>query len=256
MTILISLYGLLIGSFLNVCIYRIPKEESIVFPPSHCSNCNMRLKWYDLIPVFSFVFQRGKCRYCGEKISSQYLIIELLNAIIYLIIYKKFGFTLELFFYGFLFSLLIIITIIDLKHMIILDTLVILILAFSIMYKILSYLLYRKSPELLNSIGGLVLSGLFFILIILISKGGMGGGDVTLIGALGFILGIRNIFLAIFLSFTLGAIISIFLLITKIKGRKDPIPFGPFIVLGFFIVVFWGEELINWYMNIFFRSIV
>lgn len=252
MTILISLYGLLIGSFLNVCIYRIPKEESIVFPSSHCPNCGTNLKWYDLVPIFSFIVQRGKCRYCGEKISPQYPIIELLNSIIYLIIYIKFGLTLEFFFYAIIFSLLIVITVIDLQHMIIPDILIILILGITIVYKVLSYIVYSKSPELLNSIGGLVLSGALFILIIILSKGGMGGGDVTLIGALGFILGIKKIFFTIFLSFILGAIISVFLLITKIKGRKDPIPFGPFIILGFFIVVFWGEKLISWYVSLLF----
>lgn len=251
MTILISLYGLLIGSFLNVCIYRIPREESIAFPSSHCPNCGTSLKWCDLVPVFSFIVQRGKCRYCGEKISPQYPTIELLNAILYLIIYTKFGLSLEFFFYVIIFSLLLVITLIDLQHMIIPDILIILILIISVIYKILLYILYSKSPDLLNSIGGLVLSSLLFILIIIVSKGGMGGGDVTLIGALGFILGIKRIFLTIFLSFILGAIISIFLLITKIKGRKDPIPFGPFIILGFFIVIFWGEQLLVWYMNLF-----
>ncbi len=252
MIILIFLYGLLIGSFLNVCIYRIPREESIVFPSSHCPNCGTSLKWYNLVPVFSFIVQRGKCRYCGEKISPQYPIIELLNAIIYLFIYLQFGATLEFFFYGIIFSLLIIITVIDLQQMIIPDILTILILVTSIIYKILLFLLYNNSLDLLNSIGGLVLSGLLFILIIILSKGGMGGGDVTLIASLGFILGIRKIFLTIFLSFILGATISIFLLVMKIKGRKDPVPFGPFIVLGFSIVVFWGEQLLNWYKSTFF----
>jgi leader peptidase (prepilin peptidase)/N-methyltransferase len=252
MILLISLYGLLIGSFLNVCIYRIPREESIVFPSSHCPNCGTSLKWCDLVPVLSFIVQGGKCRYCGEKISPQYPIIELLNATIYLFIYSQFDFSLELLFYAIIFSILIIITVIDLQHMIIPDILVIMILVSTIIYKLVSYLLYSNSPEILNSIGGLVLSSLLFILIILISKGGMGGGDVTLIGALGFILGIKKVFLTIFLSFILGAIISIFLLITKIKGKKDPIPFGPFIILGFFITVFWGEGLISWYIKTFF----
>ncbi|NLW41051.1 MAG: prepilin peptidase, partial [Tissierellia bacterium] len=134
-------------------------------------------------------------------------------------------------------------------EMIIPDILVILILITTIIYKLLTFILYSKYPDLLNSIGGLVLSSLLFILIIFLSRGGMGEGDVTLIGSLGFILGVREIFLNIFLSFILGAIISVILLITKIKGKKDPIPFGPFIILGFFITVFWGEHIINWYIK-------
>lgn len=252
MTILISLYGLLIGSFLNVCIYRIPRDESIAFPPSHCPRCNTNLKWYDLIPVFSFILYRGKCRYCEGEISTQYPLIELFNAIIYLILSYKFNLTIDFLFYAFISSVLIIITIIDIKEMIIPDSLVLTILILSILHKVSNYILYKNPINLLDSIGGLVLSGGVFIIIILVSKGGMGGGDVTLIGSLGFILGIKYIFLTIFLSFILGAIISIFLLITKIKGKKDPIPFGPFIILGFMITLFWGEKLINWYVNTFF----
>lgn len=251
MTILISLYGLLIGSFLNVCIYRIPRKDSIAFPSSHCPSCNTNLKWYNLIPVLSYIAQRGQCGYCREKISLQYPIVELLNAVLYLLIYIKFGFTLEFFFYAIIFSILIIITFIDLKEMIIPDILVILILGITIIYKALSYIIYNVSPQLLDCIGGFVLPALLFIIIILLSKGGMGGGDVTLIASLGFILGIKKIFLTVFLSFIVGAIISVFLLMMKIKGRKDPIPFGPFIILGFFITLFWGEQLMSWYMNMF-----
>ena len=249
MIFLIFIYGLLIGSFLNVCIYRIPREESIVFPSSHCPNCGTSLKWHDLVPVFSYIVQRGKCRYCGEKISSQYPIVELINAFMYLLLFEQYGFTLEFFFFAIVFSMLIIITFIDLQHMIIPDLLVIIILGSTIIYKVLSFLLYNTPFELINSIGGLVLSGLLFIIIILVSKGGMGGGDVTLIAALGFITGIKRIFLIIFLSFILGAIISVFLLITKIKGKKDPIPFGPFIVLGFFINILLGDLILNLYMS-------
>lgn len=252
MVILISLYGLLIGSFLNVCIYRIPREESIVFPSSHCPNCGTKLKAYDLVPILSYIVQRGKCRYCGEKISPQYPIVELLNSLVYILIYYKFGFSLNFLFYGIIFSILIVIGFIDLKEMIIPDILVILILTVTVLYRLLLFLLYRKSFDLLNSIGGLVLSSFLFILIILISKGGMGGGDVTLIGSLGFILGIKKILLTIFSAFIFGAIISIILLVTKIREKKDPIPFGPFIILGFFITVFWGDELINWYLSLFF----
>ena len=107
-----------------------------------------------------------------------------------------------------------------------------------------------NSPEILNSVFGLFLAGGLFLAIVLLSRGGMGGGDVTLIGALGFVLGWRKILLTIFLSFILGSIISVFLLATKIKTRKDPIPFGPFIILAFFITVLWGQAIIDWYFRI------
>ncbi|MCF6465640.1 prepilin peptidase [Clostridium sp. Cult2] len=248
MVILIFLLGIIIGSFLNVCIYRIPKGESIVFPSSHCPGCSTPLKWYDLVPVLSFLFQGGKCRYCGENISPRYPIVELLDGIIFITLYFILGFNLDFIFYAFLFSLLIIITFIDLDYQIIPNILVILILLGSIIYKLLNLLLYGIPLNLFNGLMGLTISGLIFLIILIVSKGGMGGGDVKLIGVLGFILGVPKIFLNIFLSFLIGGIISIFLLGFKIKGRKDPIPFGPFITLAFTITLFWGNRIIDWYI--------
>ena len=248
MSIFIFLLGIIIGSFLNVCIYRIPREKSIVYPDSHCPNCSTPLRWYDLIPILSYILQRGKCRYCREPISLQYPVIECSNGIIYLILYNKFGLTIDFVFYAITFNTLLVISFIDLYFQIILDFLNILILILAIIYKILRFTLYGISPNLFNSILALVISSGIFLTIVIVSKGGMGGGDVKLIGALGFILGIRLILLNIFLSFILGAIISIFLLLFKIKDKKDPIPFGPFICLAFMITVFWGDLIINWYI--------
>lgn len=250
MTTLIFIYGLIIGSFLNVCIYRIPREESIVFPSSHCPICNTTLKWYDNIPFFSYMLLKGKCRYCSTKISIQYPIVETLNAIIYLILFYYFKLSLDFIYLSLISSVLIVITFIDLKEMIIPDVLVIILLILSVLYKILNYYLYNVPPQILNSLGGLLIAGGLFLAIVILSKGGMGGGDVTLISALGFILGIKYILLNIFLSFILGAIISIILLITKIKDRKDPIPFGPFIILGFYITVLFGERIMNFYFTL------
>ncbi|MGM0395602.1 MAG: prepilin peptidase [Bacillota bacterium] len=251
MTLLIFIYGLLIGSFLNVLIYRIPREENIAWPGSHCTSCGHGLKWYDNIPLFSYLFLRGKCRYCGEKISIQYPAVEATNAIIYVLLYIFFyQVKLDFVFYALISSALIAITVIDLKEQLIPDSLVIAVLIFSIIHKTLLHF-YEGIPfPIMDSLLGLLIAGGIFLLIVVFSKGGMGGGDVTLIGALGFVLGVRLIFLAIFLSFLLGAAISIFLLATKLKSRKDPIPFGPFIVLGFFIALFMGEGLLNWYFNI------
>jgi len=162
----------------------------------------------------------------------------------------KFGFKVDFIFYSLMSSVLVAIIFIDLKEMIIPDSLVITILALSIIHKACNYFLYGISPDLVGSILGLLLAGGLFLAIVIISGGGMGGGDVTLIGALGFVLGVKYILLNIFLSFILGAIISIVLLASKIKTRKDPIPFGPFIILGFFITSLWGQDIINWYFNL------
>jgi leader peptidase (prepilin peptidase)/N-methyltransferase len=250
MAFIIFVYGLLIGSFLNVLIYRIPREESIAFPGSHCPECSHKLSWYDNIPVLSYIMLRGKCRYCNTKISLKYPLIEAANAIIYIVIYIYFGWSLDFIFYALIASALIAIFMIDLKEQVIPDSLVLSILVIEVIHKLSNYFVFGKSLHLLDSLLGLIIAGGLFLLIVLISKGGMGGGDVTLIGALGFVLGLKGILLTIYFSFILGAIISIFLLATGLKTRKDPIPFGPFIILGFFIVLLWGNGIISWYFDI------
>jgi len=162
----------------------------------------------------------------------------------------KFGFGIDFIFYSLMSSALMAIIFIDLKEMIIPDSLVLCILVLSVIHKVCNYFLYNISPDLMGSFLGALLAGGLFLAIVFVSRGGMGGGDVALIGALGFVLGVKYIFLNIFLSFILGAIISIILLAAKIKTRKDPIPFGPFIVLGFFITVLWGRDIINWYFTL------
>lgn len=250
MIILVIIYGLLIGSFLNVLIYRIPREESIAFPGSHCPECDHKLRWYDNIPVVSYLTLRGKCRYCGVQISAQYPLIESLNAIVYVVLYIFFGWSIDFVAFALIASVLIAIAGIDLKEQIIPDSLVLSVLVIEVLHKTLNYFINGASPRLADSLLGLVIAGGIFLLIVIVSKGGMGGGDVTLIGALGFVLGVKGILLTIFFSFILGAIISIFLLASGLKTRKDPIPFGPFIILGFFIVLLWGNGIISWYFDI------
>ena len=147
-------------------------------------------------------------------------------------------------------SVLLAICLIDLKEMIIPDSLVLTILGLSIIHKAINFFVYDINPNILTSLGGLLIAGGFFLLIVLLT-GGMGGGDVTLIGALGFVLGLRLILLNILLSFVLGSIISLILLATKLKTKKDPIPFGPFIIVAFFVVLLYGDRLSYWYFNLF-----
>ena len=173
MTIIIFIYGIVIGSFLNVCIYRIPREESIAFPSSHCPKCGTNLKWYDNIPLFSYISLMGKCRYCKAKISLQYPIVEGLNGFIYLILFYTYGLTLDFLFYGLISSTLIVVTFIDLKDMIIPDILVVIILVLSSLHKVLNYFLFDISPELMTSILGLLVAGGLFLAIVLLSRGGI-----------------------------------------------------------------------------------
>ena len=164
----------------------------------------------------------------------------------YLFLFWYFGLSIDFLFYAII-ILFIIITFIDIEYMEIPDVLVLSILGTSIVHKLVNYFIFDKNFEIWSSILGLLVSGFIFLIIIVASKGGMGGGDMTLIASLGFVLGLKKIMLTIFLSFVLASIISIFLLITKLKTRKDPIPFGPFIVLAFIIVLFFGERILLWY---------
>ena len=252
MIILIFIYGLLIGSFLNVVIYRIPREENIAWPGSHCPGCGHGLKWYDNIPLLSYLLLKGRCRYCKEEISLQYPLVEALNGIIYVLLYIFFyQVKLDFVFLALISSTLLAILVIDLKEQLIPDVLVVIVLISSIIHKALLHFLEGIPFPLTDSLLGLIIAGGLFLLIVFVSRGGMGGGDVTLIGALGFVLGVRGILMVIFLSFVLGSVISIFLLAARIKSRKDPIPFGPFIVISFYITLFFGDNILNWYTGLF-----
>ncbi|QEK12130.1 prepilin peptidase [Crassaminicella thermophila] len=246
MQFIILLLGLLIGSFLNVCIFRIPRGESIVYPSSHCLKCNTPLKSIDLVPVFSYLIYRGKCRYCGAKLSIQYPTIELMNAIIYMLLYYKFGCTFDFLQYTILASLLIVISLIDFYHQIIPDGLIMFGLIVTFLLKI--PLLVKDFTLIYNYLIGLLLGGGFFLLLAIITNGAMGGGDIKLMGLLGLWLGWKWILLIMFLSFFLGSIISILLMISKKKGRKDMIPFAPFIGLAVLMTVCYGNDIIYYYM--------
>ncbi len=224
---IVLVFGLLIGSFLNVCIYRIPQKKSISYPPSSCPKCDTRLRALDLIPLLSYLFAKGKCRYCGERISPQYPIVEILNGLLYLLLYFKLGLGLMLIKYALFTSLLIIITFIDLKYQIIPDRLVV----FGLIVGFIFNMLLSPRSSFVNGIIGLLIGGGLFLLIAIITKGAMGGGDIKLMGVLGFALGWKYILLISFLSFIIGAVISIVLLAFKIKGRKDFIPFGSYTIV-------------------------
>lgn len=244
---IVIVFGLLIGSFLNVCIYRVPRKQSIVFLASHCTKCKTELKPLDLVPVFSYCFLKGKCKYCKVKIGSKYAIIELVNAVMYLFLFMKFGFSIEFLEFAILTSLLIVITSVDLESQIIPDEFIVFGFAVIIIFIVIS--VFRGNLELLNSGIGLLLGGGIFLLIAVLSNGAMGGGDIKLMALLGFWFGWQSILLIMFLSFVLGAIISVTLLLFKIKSRKDKIPFAPFIVLATILTLFFGNEIISFYIN-------
>ncbi len=248
------LFGLIIGSFLNVCIYRIPQNQSIAFPASRCSHCKTPLAVRDLIPVVSYLFLKGRCRYCHHSISKRYPLVELLTAFLFVLCYMVTGYHFESLGLILFTSFLLVITFIDIDHHLIFDKVLtwfaLMGIAFNALhtYENLSGILPLLS--FLDMLTGVLIGGGSFLAIALISKGGMGGGDIKLAAALGLWLGWKLNLLALFLAFLFGGIGSGTLLALKIKGRKDPIPFGPFISAGAFISMLYGSVIIDWYLQV------
>lgn len=243
--------GICMGSFFNVCIYRIPGGESIVSPPSHCYNCNTKLRSIDLVPVFSYLFLGGKCRYCGTKISFRYPAIELLTGVLYLLVFSVYGFSMQSLYYIFLASLLVIISFIDLDHFIIPDKLLIIGAVFGLVFNLLGY----GIPFLDGIYGALVSVGLLLFILLLefiIKKESMGGGDIKLLGMIGIFLGLKYTILTIILAIYIGAIYGILVIIySKIRKIKynAMIPFGPFISFGAIMSLLYGSNIIDFYFK-------
>ena len=242
--LLVFIIGIFIGSFLNVCIFRIPEGKSIVNPPSACGSCGHRLNYIDMIPVFNYFIFRGRCRYCKAKFSIQYPLIELANGILYVLIFTVHGATVQSIFFSILGSLLIVISIIDLKYLIIPDSLQI----FGIVIAI-AYIIAAKENILYSAAGSII--GLFVFLLIAILTNAMGGGDIKLMAVLGLFFQIKGIAFVGLVSFVLGAIVSVFLLALKIKSRKDMVPFGPFISLAALLYILCGQQIIDFYLSLF-----
>lgn len=242
--LLIFILGLLIGSFLNVCIYRLPLNQSIVTPPSHCMTCNTRLKPWNLIPVVSYLVSRGRCTYCGASYSLRYPMIELLTASLFIWCLQIFGFSLELMKPLILTAFFIVITFIDYDHQLILDKVL---LCLSVVGVVIN--LWTGGVGVVDMLMAGLIGGGLLLLIALVTGGGMGGGDIKFAAALGLCFGWQSLLLTLFLSFIFGGIGGVLLLLCKIKNRKDFIPFGPFIALGALVSMLYGNNIITWYIG-------
>jgi len=247
--VLIFILGLIVGSFSNVCINRIPKNESIIYPASHCPKCRSNISPKDNIPILSYILLKGRCRNCKSKISIQYPIVELITGLIYLIIYLTYGLSVQTLIYIILSSALIIIAFIDLNEQIVPDVISLpgIVIGFIISF----FVLYIS---FINSALGVLVGGGIILIIgmagsVIFKKEAMGGGDVKLAAMIGAFLGWRYIIISLFLGFFLGALAGIILILSKAKSKEDVVPFGPFIVLGSFITLLWGEKIISWYIG-------
>lgn len=251
--ILVFVFGIILGSFLNVCILRLPEEKTIVNGNSACPSCGVRLTAIDLVPVFSYIFLRGKCRRCKSTISPQYIIIELLTGILFFFLYLKFGFTPPLPVLAALIAALIVIALIDWRYMMIPDGLIITILTIGVIETVITAITGLFGSWLQYVIGFLA-GGLPLLLIALfcyyiLKKEALGAGDIKLMAAAGLVIGWKLIITAYIIGIVFGALFGILLLVTKIKKREDAIPFGPFLSFGILASVFFGNEIINWYLG-------
>ena len=253
MEIFILIIGLCIGSFLNVCIYRIQREESVAFPPSHCTSCQYELKVIDIVPVLSYLFLMGRCRKCKENISIKYPLVEVLNGILYLLMYLKFGLTLNFVFYNLLISLLIVISFIDLESKYVYSSTTIFGGILGIIYIVIG--LYTKDTSIVNNILGGVVGYLIIYLIVIITKG-MGQGDAEIAGVCGLFIGVKGILVSLFIAIVLGGVIALIFLVSKHKDKKAEIAFGPYIAVGTIIWIFIGEKILSIYIDLIFTALV
>lgn len=250
---ILMIMGMIIGSFLNVCIYRIPKKESIIYPSSHCTTCHHPLKAYDLIPIISYVFLGGKCRYCKDPISIRYPIIEIVSGILWGVMGYHFGFSLKVLLAIAMGTILLVLTMIDWDTFTLPTTIIITGTVIGIVLQGMLALEKQDSSTLFLSLaGGLVGYGSFWLIFTLAEKAfhkeALGFGDVRLLGMIGIYVGVQGVFLTIFFSSFIGMIYGIAKCIKQ--KQSNPFPFGPFLSIAAIIVFLYGQEIVNAYYQL------
>lgn len=250
--VLFVLLGLAVGSFLNLCIDRLPLGKSIISPSSHCDACQQRLKTRDLVPLFSYLWLRGRCRYCGAHIPRRLPLVELATALLFALLFWQYGLSLQLAIALIYASLFLVIFVIDLEHGLVLDNVVYPGMALAFVFSFFwpwPELVWPDIGVLSALLGGAIGFGLILIPY-LISRGGMGGGDVKLAGLIGLVTGFPLVFFALFLGILGGGLVAIALLISGVKSRKEPIPFGPFLAAAAMVTLIWGPAMYQWYIGL------
>ncbi|MGG5462969.1 prepilin peptidase [Clostridium sp. B9] len=247
MSILFFLFGTIIGSFLNVCIFRIPAGESIAFPPSHCGNCKKNLKPIDLVPVLSYLFLGGKCRYCKNKISIRYPLVELLTGFLYFLVYIYYGISFLTVKYIVLITFLIVISLIDYdtQDVYAVTTYPAIILGF--VFALVGKFYFGES--LTNYILGFAIASLAIFLVSKLTGGAMGSGDIEIHAIAGVFLGWKLAIINIFLSFIIGGLLAVISILFKKKKRGDYIAFGPAIGISTILLIFLGNLIVPIYFG-------
>jgi leader peptidase (prepilin peptidase)/N-methyltransferase len=244
---LIVLLGLIIGSFLNVVIHRLPLKQDIVFRPSHCPRCQAAIPFYLNVPLLSYVVLLGRCRSCGERISPRYPLVEALTGFSFWLAYARHGLTLHGAACAVFLCLLIALAFIDLEHMILPDELT---LGGAALFFVYSFFHPEITPleAVLGGVGGaLFFAALFYAYLKVRKAEGLGFGDVKMALLLGLFLGVSRLTAAIFLASLSGLLVGLYFILFKKKGLKLALPFGPFLALGSFISLFWGDAVLAWF---------
>ena len=239
---LVFIYGIIVGSFLNVCIYRIPLKESVVTTRSHCMRCGYKLKWYDLVPVFSYVFLRGRCRKCGDRISPQYPIIELLNGIVWVLTFIYTGINITSLIYSLVISALIVLSVIDFR-------------TFEIPVSINVYIGIMALVNIATDyehiltyiIGMIIVSGVLYLMYFLSNGRAIGGGDVKLMAACGLLLGWKLIIVAFIFGCLYASVIHILRMV--ISKKDHMLAMGPYLSAGVITAMWFGSHIVNWYVT-------
>lgn len=242
--IIIFLFGIVIGSFLNVCILRIPLRESIAKERSHCMKCGYQLKWYDLIPLFSYLFLGGRCRKCKEPISKQYPIVEGINGILYVLIFVVKGWNFDAVIYCLLASALLVLSVIDFRTYEIPFGINVFIFILGVVHLVLHISDWKE-----YILGFVLVSGIFEIILRLSKGRAMGGGDVKLMAAAGLLIGWKNAYLAMIAGCVIGSVIH--LIRMKITKEGHQLALGPYLAIGIFLAVMWGEPFLSWYFSLY-----
>jgi len=255
-TIVFALLGFAVGSFLNVCLDRLPRNESILNPPSHCQACHHRLAAKDLIPVFSYLWLRGHCRYCQAPIPKRLLWVELATGGLFAFLYGNYGLTPELGVMAFYTCLFIIIFVVDLEQGLILNKVVYPGMAVALLFALFlpeqlhELIIQLKFHGIVNFAVGGSIGFVLLLLIAIISRGGMGWGDVKLAALIGLATGFPLVLVALVIGAIIGGLVAVALLIAKKRGRKEAIPFGPFLSLATLVTLLWGSSILDWYLGL------
>ncbi|WHZ24139.1 MAG: Leader peptidase (Prepilin peptidase) / N-methyltransferase [Nitrospira sp.] len=248
--IVVLLFGAVIGSFLNVCIHRLPREESVAWPASHCPSCGQPIAAYDNIPVISYLMLRGRCRACRAPISIRYPLVEAVNAIAYGIVFWMFGFTATACIYAALISALIVVTGTDVSHYMIPDTVTLPGIVIGLLGAVLILPVGIVDSLLGVLVGGGSLWFLAWVSPYIFGKEGMGGGDIKLMAMVGSFIGWQPALLAIMIGSLLGSVIGGGLMAARVMRREQYIPFGPFLAIGSVLALLFHQPLFEWYWSL------